>query len=69
MTAAANEHQPHLWPSAGLPAPPGTGTVHPLAGHWGHGLREPPILPPGNAQSLEIISKVSQIVTFHPALQ
>lgn len=69
MTAAANGHQPHLWPSAGLPAPPGTGTVHPSAGHWGRGLREPPVPPPVNAQSLEIILKVSQIITFHSALQ
>lgn len=69
MTAAAKEHQPHLWPSAGLPAPPGTGTAHPSAGHWGRGLREPPTPPPVNAKRFEIISKFPQIDTFHPALQ
>lgn len=56
MTPAAREHQPHLWPSAGPPAPPGTGTVRPSAGHWGRALREPPTLLPISEQSHEIFS-------------
>lgn len=69
MTPAASEHQPHLWPSAGPPAPPGTGTVRPSAGHWGRVLREPPTLLPVSGKSLEIISKLPKIVASHPKFQ
>lgn len=40
------KYQPHLWPSAGPPAPPGTGSARPSAGHWVRGPRGPLVLPP-----------------------